>query len=108
MAEIQVTDEMVEAFYRADVTFRRAELEWRGLNGLNLQALNEGAFRKGLVAVLAIVERDSKMVAVAGLHQEFEGRCVECVEWCECQDRDACEHGNVRWPCPTAKAGGFA
>lgn len=43
---------------------------------------------------------------VAEIHQEHEGRCVECVEWCECENRDQCEHGNVSWPCSTARAMG--
>lgn len=58
--------------------------------------------------VLAIVERDQGVAAVARVHRQFEGRCVECVEWCECANRDNCTHGNVPWPCLTAKVGGFA
>lgn len=47
------------------------------------------------------------VTAVLDLHQEHEGRCVHCVQWCDCLDRDEharvadCPHGNVPWPCPT-------
>lgn len=47
--------------------------------------------------------------ALADLHHEHEGRCVHCVEWCDCLDRNPnatfadCTHGNVAWPCPTAR-----
>lgn len=55
---IEPTDEMADAFSAADAEFRRAELERLGINGLHLPTLDEGAFRAGLAAVLAIVERD--------------------------------------------------
>ena len=41
------------------------------------------------------------------LHEEHEGRCTHCVEWCDCLDENPnatfndCTHGNVKWPCPT-------
>jgi hypothetical protein len=47
---------------------------------------------------------------IRAIHQEFEGRCSHCVEWCDCLDRDPdarvadCAHGNVDWPCPTIQA----
>lgn len=47
--------------------------------------------------------------AVMEIHTEFGGRCTHCVERCNCLELDPeanindCPHGNVAWPCPTAK-----
>lgn len=41
--------------------------------------------------------------AVVELHSTHEGRCTECVEWCECTDASTCEHGNVAEPCHTKR-----
>lgn len=44
------------------------------------------------------------------IHHEHGGRCMHCVEWCDCLDHDDaarvadCAHGNVAWPCLTIKA----
>jgi hypothetical protein len=42
--------------------------------------------------------------AVLELHKPREGRCTECVEYCECPDEHVCTHGNVAWPCSTIRA----
>src|SRR5262245_5944241 len=59
-------------------------------------------------------ERDVANAIVARvrtLHTEHEGRCTECVEWCDCHghrgildDPVESTHGNVPWPCPTVVA----
>jgi hypothetical protein len=55
---------------------------------------------------------------VRALHTALDGRCVECVEYCDCLDRVTelgddvevaasarmCNHGQVPWPCPTIAA----
>jgi hypothetical protein len=46
---------------------------------------------------------------VRELHKEFDGRCVSCVEYCDCLERgrkslEDCTHGNVDWPCDTIRA----
>jgi hypothetical protein len=55
---------------------------------------------------------------VRALHTALDGRCVECVEYCDCLDRvidlggdvevaasaRMCNHGNEPWPCPTIAA----
>ena len=46
----------------------------------------------------------TQIAAIETIHHEFEGRCVACVEWCECETRDICTHGNVQWPCKTIQA----
>lgn len=66
-------------------------------------------FRPAMLALGREVERlRTTLAAVAAVHQQHEGRCVECLDFCDCPDRHTCEHGNVEWPCATAKAGGFA
>jgi hypothetical protein len=47
--------------------------------------------------------RDQR-AAVLAIHHEFDGRCVECVEYCDCDNAARCGHGNVEWPCRTATA----
>lgn len=54
-----------------------------------------------------IEERDRLREAVKRvreLHQEFDGRCTACCEFCDCLDKDPCTHGNLPWPCPTIQA----
>jgi hypothetical protein len=55
---------------------------------------------------------------VRALHTALDGRCVECVEYCDCLDRVTelgddvevaasarmCNHGQEPWPCPTIAA----
>lgn len=53
-------------------------------------------------------ELTTMRAALAAIHQRREGCCTECVEWCNCPDKNVCTHGNVPWPCRTAVAGGFA
>jgi hypothetical protein len=58
-----------------------------------------------------LIELRYARTAAAEVHQQHEGRCAECVEWCECGERDllaTCAHGNVLWSCRTAKALGLA
>jgi hypothetical protein len=52
-------------------------------------------------------EMRDRLAAIRLIHRPFDGRCVECVEWCECENRDVCTHGKVVWPCVTAVAAGF-
>lgn len=42
--------------------------------------------------------------AVVELHAPFEGRCTECVEYCDCAESATCEHGNAEEPCRTITA----
>ena len=65
---------------------------------------------------------DAIIARVRVLHAEHEGRCVRCVQWCDCMDEAAandpelrdledlglrwteCPHGNEPYPCPTIRA----
>jgi hypothetical protein len=74
---------------------------------------------EALDKVIAELKRAQAVVeAVRALHTEFDGRCSECVEYCDCLDRvkelgddvevavsaRMCPHGNKSWPCPTIEA----
>lgn len=47
--------------------------------------------------------------SVVELHHDFDGRCVSCIEFCDCIERDDearvadCTHGNVPYPCMTIR-----
>lgn len=62
--------------------------------------LNTGGCEPAIGAVRAVVE----------LHAPHYDRCMTCVEWCDCIDKDSaalvrdCLHGNVAYPCPTIAA----
>jgi hypothetical protein len=53
-------------------------------------------------------ERDAlrgKVEAVRALHGEYEGRCLRCITWCECNPTIVDQHQhNAPWPCPTIQA----
>lgn len=43
--------------------------------------------------------------AARKLHWEYEGRCANCITWCDCDSDIVDRHQhNVPWPCSTAKA----
>lgn len=55
-----------------------------------------------------IAERDEARAAIAAelrRHREYEGRCVNCITWCDCDSDIVDRHQhNIPWPCPTYKA----
>lgn len=56
-----------------------------------------------LRAELARAQRAT--AALRKLHWEHEGRCVNCITWCDCDSDIVNRHQhNVPWPCSTAKA----
>lgn len=63
------------------------------------EALAERAFQLALRVNQLERQRDEALK----LHVEFEGRCTHCCEFCDCLDKDPCTHGNLPWPCPTAR-----
>lgn len=92
-AERKPTDS--RQFGPQDATYwrSRAENAWAEIDRMGLHQITQWLELQKLKA-----QRD----AVLALHTEFEGRCTECCEYCDCLDKDPCTHGNVPWPCRTA------
>jgi hypothetical protein len=95
---IEPTDEMCAAFFAADRAHRRSELERLGFHRAHLPTMDAGAFRAGLAAVLAIVERDLGTVGPCSstLPDLFDG---ELGTWCELRHGHTGDHeaGPTRW-----------
>ena len=92
---------------RATELWRAESLDERALVAPDLGALLDWLMEQ---AGAAAIER------VRALHEEYEGRCVVCLEPCLCIENaedsvgsiyeawSNCAHGNAEYPCPTIRA----
>lgn len=104
--------------------YGRELVEFRRLHLEHLARCNQEAHRESLLNIWDMVkkaEAESDLAEMTlklarielrsarqteqqlrALHEEFEGRCTHCVEYCDCDPKsDDCTHGNVESPCRT-------
>lgn len=100
-AEVAAANEQRNAYGRELDEFRRLHLE-------HLAQCDQEAHNEAVMNMWSMIKVfRAQVAAVVALHTEFEGRCTECVEWCDCLDKDPtaslgdCPHGNEEWPCNT-------
>lgn len=91
-----------------DVSQQRDELQRQlGYVAATLERVRARRNERTALLVQAQVELATlqrQVQAVRELHQEYEGRCQHCCEFCDCLDKEPCTHGNLPWPCPTSQA----